>query len=190
MKRKCKNICEWVKTRWKWYVLGYYHCDQCPYSWEERGYEDCDCGCYIRGEIYDTCRLIEPFRTLIGWPQIRITQYWRDHQYDGFGEYWEEVIQRELAFEEAIEILLKNRYVCLKNQKGELVPLSEEHKGHIRNAFRGSAFNEALDHYEEKAHPFKPTPKLKTRWKELIQETWKICVFDKIAPFLPQKRRM
>ena len=70
MKKKCKNIWRRIKTLWKWYVLGYYHCDKCPFCWEERGYEDCDCGCYIRGDIRDTCRLIEPFRTLIGWPRM------------------------------------------------------------------------------------------------------------------------
>lgn len=189
MKKKCGSIRNWIKTRWDWYVKGYYHCDECPYSWSEMNYYegDGDCGCYIHGEIWDTCRLIEPFRSMIGWPRKRINQYWEAHQYDGFDAYYEDVIQKELAFEEAIEILLKDRYVCWKNSEGNLVPLE---KDQVVNEFRFSSFHEALDHYEEKAHPIQLAPKLKNQWKELIKETWRICVFNKIAPFLPQKRRL
>lgn len=35
-------------------------CEHCPLSWEERGLEDCDCGCYMAeyGEDYPKTELI------------------------------------------------------------------------------------------------------------------------------------
>ena len=45
---------KWIK----WYICGEYHCDHCPYSWEERGMEDADAGCFLFGELRDTCRHI------------------------------------------------------------------------------------------------------------------------------------
>lgn len=85
MKRIDRKL-KWLKNRWKWYVLGYYHCDKCPYCWADYSYEgDCDCGCYIKGDIQDTCRLIPPFREIIGWPRMRYAQYWETHQYDDMG---------------------------------------------------------------------------------------------------------
>lgn len=178
---------KWVENRWKWYVLGYYHCDQCPCSWEERNYYegDADAGCYIKGDIQDTCRLIEPFRSLICWYKKRRYEYWEDHQYDGYEKYWDEIIQRELAFEECLEIFMKNKEVYIRDFKGRMIPVC---KKELRQTFP-YGFDEALRHYEDKAHPFQPAPKLKTRWKHLLKDTWKECVYNKVVPYLPRKRR-
>lgn len=55
-----------ISDYWHWYILGEYHCDHCPYSWEERYDDDCDAGCCIKGDIQDTCRLIPPVRGIVG----------------------------------------------------------------------------------------------------------------------------
>ena len=83
------------KRFWNYYIKGEYHCDTCPFCWEERGYEDADAGCYIKGELQDTCRLIPPFRFLIGWGRRRKVRYIRNHEYDDYPEFIEKY-DREL----------------------------------------------------------------------------------------------
>lgn len=43
-----------------WYIKGEYHCDKCPYCWSDYSsyWGDGDCGCYLKGDIRDTCRYI------------------------------------------------------------------------------------------------------------------------------------
>lgn len=178
---------EWLKTRWKWYVRGYFHCDECPYSWEVRGCEDADAGCYIKGEIQDTCRLIPPFRWIVGWPKKRKCQYWESHAYDGCGEFYEENRRKEKEYAESIKILLKGIELYQRDPEGKLFPVC---KGDLVGMFDlgDHQFYEAFSYYENHAHPIKIVP-LKERWKELIKLTWKHLVYDHIAPFLPQKRR-
>lgn len=81
---------EHLKNFIDWYIKGYYHCDHCPYSWEERGLEDGDAGCYIKGEICDTCRLIQPFKGIIGRMRKNRYEYWESKRYEGYGEWYEE----------------------------------------------------------------------------------------------------
>lgn len=187
MKKKCKRIWRRIKTLWKWYDLGYYHCDKCPYCWSEWSYEgDGDCGCYIHGDLWDTCRLIEPFRSIIGWPKKRYAEYWESHQYDDFDQVWDTMIREETAFEEALMILLKDRTVCWTDADGKLNPIPNDF---IVNDFRAESFNQALLHYEQKAHPHVNKPPVRKRWANLIRETWKECVYDKVAPYLPRRRK-
>ena len=83
------------------YILGEYHCDTCPYGWEDWYYEgDCDCGCYIFGDIRDSCRLIPPLRALIGWPRRKKSRYYASHQYDGFADFCEKDMQLQEKFDE------------------------------------------------------------------------------------------
>lgn len=186
MKKRLNRLWEWIKTRWKWYVLGYYHCDQCPYSWSEYSYEgDGDCGCYIKGELWDTCRLIEPIRSLLGWPKKRYVEYWESHQYDGYDVFYDEIIQRDLAFEESLEIFLKNKEVYGRDHEGKLIPIC---KKELQRTFP-IAFDEALTHYEEKVHPFQARQKLSTRWKDLLLDTWKECIYNNVAPFMPRRKK-
>lgn len=99
MKVPCK-----LKTIWKWYICGYYHCDKCKYSWEERSYEgDADAGCYIRGDIYDICRLIPPFKNIVGWFAKRKYEYWEGHRYDGVSEWYEDEERKERVIEKVLK---------------------------------------------------------------------------------------
>lgn len=45
---------------WRYYILGRYHCHNCPYSWEKRGYEDADLkGADLRGADLTGTTLVE-----------------------------------------------------------------------------------------------------------------------------------
>ena len=187
MKKGINRLWNWLKTRWKWYVLGYYHCEHCPYCWVESGYEDCDCGCYIKGDIQDTCRLLPPFRFLIGWPRMRQWEYMNDHAWDGIGEHYEKQLERQEVFAESAVILLNQIELWQRDPEGKPFPICKEELLEIY-AMGSGPFYEAFIHYEEKAHPAKIVP-LKQRWKELIKLTWKHLVYDEIAPYLPRKRR-
>lgn len=73
------------KPSWvRWYICGEYHCDHCPYSWEERGEEDADAGCYLFGELRETCRLIRN-------PISRMIVNARMNDADGRYDFWTEV---------------------------------------------------------------------------------------------------
>lgn len=187
MKERLNRLWKWIETRWKWYVLGYYHCDRCPYSWEERGYEDCDAGCYIKGDIQDSCRLIPPFRAIIGWPRKRAYLYHEAHAYDGIGEIYEENSRKQKIFAESVIILLDQIELWQRDSNGKPFPICKEELLEVY-AMGGSHLFDAYIYYENHAHPVKFVP-LKQRWKELIKLTWKHLVYDHIAPYLPQKRR-
>ena len=181
LRRKWK----WLKTRWKWYVLGYYHCDHCPYCWSEYSYEgDGDCGCYIRGELWDTCRLLPPFRFLIGWPRKRQWEYHEDHAWDGIGEWYELNAEREDHYAKSVLILLKEMELYQRDLDGKMIPVC---KAELADRLCGM-LTDAFHYYEDHAHPPKVVP-LKQRWKETIRLTWKHLVYDHIAPYLPRKRR-
>ena len=52
MGKKCKK--SMMYRIWHWYIKGEYHCDKCPYCWEERTsyeYDEWDAGCYIKGDL-------------------------------------------------------------------------------------------------------------------------------------------
>lgn len=74
----------------KWYIKGYYHCDKCPYSWEERGLEDVEAGCYIKGNICYTCRLIPPFKNIIGYFKKKK----REKEYEEWEKEWEKEYEK------------------------------------------------------------------------------------------------
>lgn len=188
MKKRLNRLWEWIKTRWKWYVLGYYHCDQCPYSWSEYSYEgDGDCGCYIKGELWDTCRLLPPFRFLIGWPRKRQFEYHEAHAWDGIGDWYEENAEREEHYAKSVLILLKEMELYQRDCEGKMIPVCKADLVGLLEYGCGQ-IGEAYRYYEDHAHPVKVVP-LKERWKETIKLTWKHLVYDHIAPYLPRKRR-
>lgn len=86
-----------------WYIKGKYHCEYCPYSWEDRGEEDADCGCYIYGDIRDTCRLFPPFLHIIGLLRKRKYEFESDHQFDGIVDFYEQEENREQGFEQILK---------------------------------------------------------------------------------------
>lgn len=188
MKEHTRALGEWITTRWNWYVKGHYHCDHCPYCWEDWSCEgDCDCGCYIKGDLYDTCRLIPPFRTIVGWPKMRYAQYWEGHAYDGMADWYEENIHRQEVFAESVNILLRKTELCRRDSEGKLFPICKADLSEAYTFVNGEFF-EAFTHYEDHAHPYKVIP-LKQQWKDLIRLTWKQKVYEKIAPYLPRKKR-
>lgn len=178
-----------VKRFWKWYIKGDYHCDKCPYSWEERLYEgDCNCGCYIKGDIRDTCRLLPPFRAIIGKIRLRQNNYYMAHQYDGFGEFHE---KEERINEEFKKILLErlfNNYVIFyKTKNGEIwrdiegEPIKVNPEAILDNELWRIRYQ-----YEDIAHPYEYKT-LRKEWSEVIKRTWNYLIMP-IRPFLPERK--
>lgn len=175
-----KKLKKKLRRAWKWYIKGDYHCEHCPYCWSEYSYEgDGDCGCYIRGELYDTCRLIPPIRFLIGWPRKRKTEYWEKQQYDGIGEYYEQQYKQEDAMRAAILKALENCEVCQRDPEGKLYPFCKSDVVEI-NMWA------AMTSYEDTCHPIIHKP-LKQQWKELLRKTWDAFA-DHFRPYLPRRR--
>lgn len=168
-----KKMLKKLRRAWKWYIKGDYHCDKCPYCWSDWNYleGDGDCGCYIRGDLWDTCRLIPPIRFLIGWPRKKVTQYWEGHAYDGMGEWYEQLVERENAYAESIKILLKETELYQRDCDGKLMPICKADLLEIFS-FGSGPFGEAFRYYEDHAHPVVGDPPLKKQWKDLLRKTW------------------
>lgn len=172
-----------LRRAWKWYIKGDYHCDKCPYCWSDwSSYTgDGDCGCYIRGDLWDTCRLIPPIRFLIGWPRKKQALYWEDHQYDGMGEWYEQQVEKETAYSESLEILLKGIELYRRDCEGKLMPVCKAALCE-RYCFGSGPFYEAYRYYEDHAHPIVGEPPLKQQWKDLLCKTWNKFA-DKFRPY-------
>ena len=177
-----KEIRKKLKLWWQWYIQGYYHCDKCPMCWSEWSYEgDNDCGCYLFGDIRDTCRLLPPFRQLIGWPKKRKAEYWEEHQYDGI----EDVLETEYLQSELLERLLREAFsfyeFAIPTEDGKLTPASESKERLIEMLVPDIRFC-----YENEAHPVTYTP-LKAEWKQVLRRTSKEFL-DIFRPFLPRRK--
>lgn len=172
-------IKEKVRRFYRWYILGYFHCDHCPYSWESRNYfdGDADAGCCIYGDIRDTCRLLPPFRWLLGKPRQMLQNKLRDHEYDDMPEWCEQQEREDKALRDAIqEAMVCYEFCCRDWENGSLIP-----------ACRQEVFD-SLDVWEIRrkldavAHPAKPVPTLKEEWKGLIRKTWQRFIYRLLAP--------
>jgi len=158
---KCKRF-------WKYYIKGEYHCDTCPFSWEERGMEDADAGCYIRGELWDTCRLLPPLRFLVGWGRRKKTLYYKYHEYDGFAEFVEELDRQDREVEKALYNYLNiYGYGIVHASQGKAVFQNDDHE----TLKEYSGIYRLASDLRDVFAPVKYEP-LKSRWKELIKETW------------------
>lgn len=168
-----KNLLKKLRRAYKWYIKGDYHCDHCPYCWSDWSsyVGDGDCGCYIRGDLWDTCRLIPPIRFLIGWPRKKKTLYWESHAYDGMGDWYEQQVERETAYSKSLEILLKDIELYQRDCEGKLMPVCKAALIE-RYCFGVGPFYEAHRYYEDHAHPIVGDPPLKQQWKELLRKTW------------------
>lgn len=104
-------------------------CEDCPLSWEERGLEDCDCGCYIYGDLYDGGKLVCHFpesikRFMAKRAQARMDKQ-QAHQWDGLFDYYAEQDRKDRAFKQAIEeCILNNHYgekvfLCTEDKDGK-----------------------------------------------------------------------
>ena len=160
-----------------WYVYGHYHCDKCPFCWAEWSYEgDGDCGCYIYGDLRESCRLLPPFKWLRGWHRKKRALYWEAHQYDGMAEWYQQCQINEKAMVAALLDTFQTYDITYDGLEGKVtVPDKKE--------FFWERASSICAQYEEQAHPVEH-PSLGTRWKRLLKETWIEKVWQKIAPFL------
>ena len=168
-----------IKKFWKWYVLGYYHCDRCPYSWDDAcpGCEDYDCGCVIFGDTKDTCRLLPPFRFLIGWGKKKRFQYAQAHEYDGLVDWYEEHERKEAIMAKTISNNLAQWQLSLHRSgvDGSTAPVEDI------NAEIEVLAHWIVDEYEQAAHPVQ-RPTLCQEWKNLLHKTWR-HIIGHFAPY-------
>jgi hypothetical protein len=153
--KRLKKIIRWMKNG--------NNCDRCPALWVDQGLEDCDCGCYIKGEDYDeaVCRLPYLIRALL----CRRNKYLAAHEWDGYGEFHKEY--------EAI-----NNVVCEK-VRGELNDVvlcrsSDATKEHelpkdVYDAYINYVARAAIEGYSSAT--FVPNKRLSKKWRELFHET-------------------
>ncbi|MEG1894619.1 MAG: hypothetical protein RR162_00165 [Oscillospiraceae bacterium] len=160
------------------YVKGKYHCDSCPYCWGggyNAGCDDYDdCGCYIKGDIYDTCRLLPPIRFMLGYFRKKKAEYHFNHEHDGCGDFFEREQEVENEFERLLKGFIGDYELCYKNGKGDLIPIDTAF--HIKNEawrFRSE--------YDDFAHPTERIS-LKTQWRNIIKNTGK-AITGKIKPY-------
>lgn len=172
-----KRIKKKLKRFWHWYVLGYYHCEHCPYCWSDYSsyLGDGDCGCYIFGDIRDTCRLLPPLRFLLGWARKKKALYWQDHQYDDMGPWFEKRQEQEEIMRTTLLFALEDREVYWRDFEGKLQPACKTELVEER-AFA------AMEQYEDAAHPHAYVS-LKQKWKTLLSETWD-AFLDLFRPYL------
>lgn len=143
-----KELPRWVR----WYIKGEYHCEYCPYSWEDRGEEDADAGCHLFGELRDSCRFIRnPISQMI--VNKRRNRY--DRRYDGIGEWYANV---QLA----------------EQISDDFEKFANEHGGTIGEIVFG-----AIEEYESKAHPSLSTWEgLKNAFKAWHKDFWQRHFWD------------
>lgn len=153
-----------MKKFFKNYIRGDYHCDTCPYCWEERGYEDCDAGCYIFGDLRDTCRLLPPFRHIIGYFRKKKALYYYAHEYDGFGEWYEQEEKKMKKYNELVGKLLKPYDLCWKDEKGNYHAIDKEYLIHQEVWRIKIGFDDYCNPFEVKT--------LRMEWQDLIKKTW------------------
>lgn len=178
-----KQVPQW----WRWYIKGEYHCEHCPYCWSDFNYDgDGNCGCYIRGDLYDTCRLVPPIRFLLGWARKKKASYWEEHQYDGIGEYYQQMTDQDEILGKLLLNMLENFDLfyqpqsnewldeAAKRQKSQPIPIDKQE--FVRERVRSLRME-----YEDKAHPVEHIA-ISKEWKILIKKTWN-CFLDVFRPY-------
>lgn len=183
------KIIEKVKRFWKWYIKGEYHCDKCPYSWEERSYEgDCDCGCYVKGDIQDTCRLLPPFRSIIGNIRKRQVEYHLEHEYDGYAEFHEEYERVNQGLKQILIKWLDEYIIYHKSTGGDILKDIDGNpiEVNVERLVENNAWHIRSD-YEEIAHPYK-YKSLREEWLDVLKRTWRYAILP-ILPFLPERKK-
>lgn len=152
-----------------WYIKGEYHCDKCPFCWSGQYSPGCDdyddCGCYIFGELRDSCRIIPPLRFIIGWGKRKKAQYFQNHEYDDLDEWMAAEEKKENLFYQAFEEEISNCYaLCYNGSKGVLLnhngePAKVEHPDIYR------LYGKCQDIFSTPRLP------LKERWIQLLKDT-------------------
>lgn len=163
MKKKRKAI--------DWYIKGEYHCDKCPFCFGGEYMPGCDdyddAGCYIFGDLRDSCRLIPPLRFILGWGKRKKAQYIYDHQYDDCEESYMEWESRNKKIKEAITKFLDGCDLCFKDSDGKYYPTDKE--WYIeQGAYRVRCeYEDYLNELDAKKNP------PQNPWKQAIVWTWR-----------------
>lgn len=171
MKRKKKS------KAIEWYIRGEYHCDKCPFCFGGEYLPGCDdyedAGCYIFGDLRDTCRLIPPIRFILGWGKRKKMQYIENHQYDGVCEYMEERFDKEQKFRKAFREQIDAKYaICHKDSNGEILKGADGKPYALdEDCYVDSVYKLGLE-AENIFHQPKPYEPLRKKWAALIKETW------------------
>lgn len=151
-------------------------CEKCPCAWEEWGPEDYDGGCYAGRDLFEgTCRLPRLVRRYIA----RRAEFHKDHEYDGFGEWYEEDSRLQRAAEKALYKRDPGIIFCweAKSQDGNSVLMrydQETVKREICYDIRTAV---------EDAKAEKAPRTLAGEWKALLKKTVDRTIF-KIRSFL------
>lgn len=156
-----------------YYIKGKYHCESCPFCWGGEYLLGCDdyadCGCYIKGDIRDTCRLLPPFRFILGWGKRKKAQYCQNHEYDDYLDWHMARIDRQDKLEQALRDYFRvMRYGIVHiDNDGRIIPKGGEYvvETEYYDLYR------LADDCEDIFAPVKYVP-LKQRWKELLKDTW------------------
>ena len=101
-------------------------CEYCPLSWEERGLEDADVGCYRYGDLYGykiICHMPNSIKRFIARLYIRRNEKKLCEQYDAVGEHFLEQKRKEAAMRQAL------KETMFINQYDEKLYLCTEHDG-------------------------------------------------------------
>ena len=164
-----KKLWKKLKRAISYYILGYYHCDKCPWCWEDIYDGDCDAGCYARGDIHETCRLLPPIRDILGYfgKKRQMSIDWSIYE-DLVAEHEEEErkFKLDMDFVKIINSKLESNFVYT----GEG---SQTGDPYYQDNVVFEIATELRKTYEKMAETAQvPTP-LKTRWKDLISDTLK-----------------
>lgn len=147
---KLKNLIDW-------YIKGKYHCDKCPYCWSTYSYDgDEDCGCYLKGDIQDTCRHI---RNPISRMVVNKNMYIHEHCYDDLEESY---VQTDNVIEKIQQDFEKNPYekAWYKLLRDSNLELTLEITGMVPDI---------IETYNKLYHPYlSPGKKLKQAFKEWL----------------------
>ena len=162
-----------------WYIKGEYHCDKCQFCWGGEYLPGCDdyddAGCYIFGDLRDTCRLIPPIRFILGLGKRKRAEYFQAHEYDDFPEWQEKCDAKKRQFNACFKVHILNQYaVFYKDRDGNTF-------GDSIDADRFCEFDEVNRFCWDCEDLFSPPfyVPLKERWVQLIKDTWQkfIMVF-------------
>lgn len=163
-----------------YYVKGCYHCDTCPFCWDDYNeyIGDGNCGCYIFGDLRDSCRLIPPIRYILGYCRRKKYEYFRAHEYDDFPEWCEKYEAEKDKFNDCFKRIILDHYnLTYKNSNGESfgdpIPSDRFLEFDEINLFR----YDCADIFREPVEV-----SIKARWKSLIKDTWKKFI-GKFKPY-------
>lgn len=147
----------------RWYIFGDYHCDKCLYSWEERGQEDADAGCFLFGDLRDDCRHIpNPISQLIVNKKINESEM----QYDCWNDYCCKWSIAEEIYDAEKEKIANGE--CSSRFVERFI------NEHEQNEAAGIIVH-LIEEYERIVYPYKkPWEKLKDAFREWIKDfSWR-----------------